>query len=63
MSNNNLNIFSSIIKNLGNVLNQLPILPELFLLTATLFLLTYGMVRKKKLITILWLMSLHGLVF
>jgi len=48
MSNNNLNIFSSIIENLGNVLNQLPILPELFLLTATLFLLTYGMFRKKK---------------
>ena len=48
MSNNNLNIFSSIIENLGNALNQLPILPELFLLTATLFLLTYGMFRKKK---------------
>ena len=50
MSNNNniLNIFSYIIENLESTLNQLPILPELFLLTATLFLLTYGMFRKKQ---------------
>ena len=47
-NNNNLNIFSYIVETLENALNQLPILPELFLLTATLFLLTYGMFRKKQ---------------
>lgn len=48
MSNNNLNIFTYLIENLEIFLNQLPILPELFLLTANLFLLTYGIFRKKK---------------
>ena len=39
--------FPQIIENLENILENLPILPELFLLTATLFLLVYGMVKNK----------------
>ena len=35
-------LFPSILENLENVLENLPILPELFLLTATLVLLVYG---------------------
>ena len=34
--------------NLENVLENLPILPELFLLTSTLVLLVYGLVKNKK---------------
>jgi NADH:ubiquinone oxidoreductase subunit 2 (subunit N) len=39
--------FPSILENLENVLENLPILPELFLLTATLVLLVYGLVKNK----------------
>ena len=42
--------FPSILENLENILENLPILPELFLLTATLILLVYGLVKKKKFI-------------
>ena len=40
-------LFPSILENLENVLENLPILPELFLLTATLVLLVYGLVKNK----------------
>ena len=39
--------FPSILENLEKVLENLPILPELFLLTATLVLLVYGLVKNK----------------
>ena len=52
MFNNNSNFvnwffFECILKNLERIIDGLPILPELFLLTATLVLLVYGIFSKK----------------
>ena len=41
--------FPQLLENLEKILEEIPILPELFLLTATLILLVYGMIKKKKL--------------
>jgi len=41
-------VFPTILENLETILEELPILPELFLLTSTLLLLVYGMVKKTK---------------
>lgn len=40
--------FPYIIENLEKIVNELPIAPELFLLSATLVLLVYGIFRKKR---------------